>query len=41
MDACLARDCKVENSQLCEAVERATSSDPRALVAHATKKAVL
>ena len=41
METCLTPEAKVVNSKLCEALERATSSDPRAPEARATKKAVL
>ena len=41
METCLAPEAKVVNSKLCEALDRATSSDPQAPEARATKKAVL
>ena len=41
METCLTPEAKVVNSKLCEALDRATSSDPRAPEARATKKAVL
>ena len=41
METCLAPEGNMVKSRLCEARERATSSEPRAPEARATKKAVL
>ena len=41
METCFAPEGNMEKSRLCEARERATSSEPRAPEARATKKAVL
>ena len=41
METCFAPEGNMVKSRLCEARERATSSEPRALEARATKKAVL
>ena len=41
METCFTPEAKVVNSKLCDALERATSSEPRAPEARATKKAVL
>ena len=40
METCLTPEAKVVNSKLCDALERVTSSEPRAPEARATKKAV-
>ena len=41
METCLTPEAKVVNSKLCDALERAISSELRAPEARATKKAVL
>ena len=41
METCLAPEGKMVKSRLCVAWERATSSEPRAPEARATRKAVL